>query len=139
MTHTTHSEEETQAIAAELATTLKGGEVVYLQGDLGAGKTTFVRGVARALGFTEPVRSPTFTIMNRYPVDHPTIKQILHVDLYRIEDTSELIPLALEEELGRPKTVAFIEWPERGGDQLQDPDKTIIFQVDGDTHTIEIN
>lgn len=139
MRHTTNSEKETRSIAAEFANTLKGGEVVYLKGDLGSGKTAFVRGVVQELGFKDPVRSPTFTIVNRYPVHHSTIKQIIHVDLYRIEDSSELIPLALEEELGQTDTVTFIEWPERGEGNLLAASSTITFQIDGDAHIIQLN
>ncbi len=136
--HSTKNEQETQVVAQEFASTLKGGEVVYLHGDLGAGKTTFVRAAARALGFTEPVRSPTFTIVNRYEVTHPTIKQILHVDLYRIEDASELVPLALEEELGRSEVVTFIEWPERAQGNLANASTTINMGILGEEHQIEI-
>jgi len=139
MVHTTNSEKETQFIAAKFATTLKGGEVVYLKGDLGSGKTAFVRGVVQELGFEDPVRSPTFTIVNRYLVDHPTIKQIIHVDLYRIEDPSELIPLALEEELGQTDTVTFIEWPERGEGNLLAASHTITFQINDDAHIIQLD
>ncbi|NQV89515.1 MAG: tRNA (adenosine(37)-N6)-threonylcarbamoyltransferase complex ATPase subunit type 1 TsaE [Parcubacteria group bacterium] len=138
MMHSTKNEQETQVIAEEFTKTLKGGEVVYLHGDLGAGKTTFVRAVARALGFTEPVRSPTFTIVNRYEVTHSIIRQIIHVDLYRIEDPSELIPLALEEELGRPGVVTFIEWPERAHGNLAEASTTINMKILGDEHQIEI-
>ncbi len=106
------SEEETKKLAAEFAAGLRGGDVVFLTGALGSGKTTFVRGVAEALGFHEPVRSPSFTIVNHYPIEHSPVKQILHVDFYRIDDPSEIPPLALEEEVGRPDTVTFIEWPE---------------------------
>lgn len=112
MRYESHSEEETKKIAADFARNLIGGEVVFLQGELGSGKTTFVRGVAEAFGFHEPVRSPSFTIVNRYPVSHDTVKQILHVDFYRIDDPSEIPPLALEEEVGHSDTVTFIEWPE---------------------------
>ncbi|MBI4437997.1 tRNA (adenosine(37)-N6)-threonylcarbamoyltransferase complex ATPase subunit type 1 TsaE [Candidatus Uhrbacteria bacterium] len=111
-THRTYSDEETKTLAAEFARTLLGGEVIFLQGELGSGKTTFVRGAAQALGFHEPVRSPTFTIVQRYPVVHGAIRQLLHVDLYRLKDPSELTALALEEDLGQPDTVTFIEWPD---------------------------
>lgn len=118
MINRTQTEEETRTLGEEFAHMLKGGEVVFLQGDLGAGKTTFTRGVARALGFGQPVRSPSFTIVNRYPVEAEAIRQILHVDLYRMEDPSEIPPLALEEEMGLPDTVTFIEWPQKGGDHV---------------------
>lgn len=110
-TYTTHSEQETKNLAAKFSRTFHGGEVIFLEGDLGSGKTTFVRGVAEALGYFDPVRSPSFTIVNRYRIEHPTIKQILHVDLYRLKDASELTALALEDELAHPDTVAFVEWP----------------------------
>jgi tRNA threonylcarbamoyladenosine biosynthesis protein TsaE len=136
MEHITHNQEETKAVAKTIALSLKSGDVVHLHGDLGAGKTTFVRGVAEYFGFKEPVRSPSFTIVNRYPVEHNTIKTILHVDLYRIEDTSELVPLALEDELGQPGVIGFIEWAEKGGDKLMPATKNITFTISGDVHKI---
>jgi tRNA A37 threonylcarbamoyladenosine biosynthesis protein TsaE len=76
------------------------------------------------------VRSPTFTIVNRYPVDRGTIKHILHVDLYRLRDVSEIPALALEEELRRVETVAFVEWPERAQGLLGTPTGTCSFLAD---------
>ncbi|MBI5793519.1 tRNA (adenosine(37)-N6)-threonylcarbamoyltransferase complex ATPase subunit type 1 TsaE [Candidatus Uhrbacteria bacterium] len=136
MSTTTHSEQETKNLAAEFARTLHGGEVIFLEGDLGSGKTTFVRGVAEALGFVEPVRSPTFTIVNRYPVTQGAIRQILHVDLYRLKDPSELTALALEEELRRPDTVVFIEWADHADGLLGSPTYAIIFSVHDLEHQI---
>lgn len=132
-TYSTHSEQETKTLAAEFARTLHGGEVIFLEGDLGSGKTTFVRGVAESFGFGEPVRSPSFTIVNRYHIDHSTIKQILHVDLYRLKDASELTALALEEELVRPDTVAFIEWPNAVHPVQWKPTQTIQFSFNNQT------
>lgn len=135
-TYSTHSDSQTYALAAEFARKLRGGEVVFLHGDLGSGKTTFVRGVAQALGFNEPVRSPSFTLVNRYPIDHGNIKQILHVDLYRIDDPAQLAPLALEEELGRPDTVAFIEWPQNAKGLVAEPSHEIVFSIVDNARTI---
>ena len=106
-----HSQEETKQIASEFAKTLEGGEVILLDGDLGSGKTTFVQGLTQHFGFTDPVRSPTFTIMNIYEVEHSTIKRIVHMDFYRLKDPHELHPLGLEEWLGMSDTVVLIEWP----------------------------
>lgn len=106
------SPEQTKQIAAEFARTLKGGEVVLLEGDLGAGKTTFVQGLVGVFSHDREVRSPTFTIVNIYPVSHDRIKAIVHADLYRIKDASELPALGLEEWLGRKDTVVLVEWPE---------------------------
>jgi tRNA threonylcarbamoyladenosine biosynthesis protein TsaE len=111
MMYETHTAEETKSIAANLASSMKGGEVIELRGELGAGKTTFVQGFVGALGYTDPVRSPTFSLMNIYPVNHGSIKEIVHLDLYRLEDASELRGLALEDWLGRKDVVVLIEWP----------------------------
>jgi tRNA threonylcarbamoyladenosine biosynthesis protein TsaE len=109
---TTSSPEETEAFAARLAARLQAGDVVAVSGELGAGKTTFVRGAARALGVTEPVSSPTYTIGHRYEAPTP----VAHLDLYRLanldpEDWGDLEPYF-------DGTVAFVEWPEHGGDWL---------------------
>jgi len=108
----TASPEETEALAARLAGRLAVGDVVAVSGELGAGKTTFVRGAARALGFAGTVSSPTFTIGHRY--DAPT--PVAHLDLYRItgldsEEWGDLEPYF-------DGSVAFVEWPEHGGDWL---------------------
>ena len=108
----TASPAETEALAARLAELLAAGDVVTISGELGAGKTTFVRGAARALGVTGPVSSPTFTIGHRYEAPTP----VAHLDLYRIEGLDP-------EEWGDLEpyfdgTVAFVEWPEHGGDWL---------------------
>ena len=137
MKHLSHSEQETKKLAAEFAGGLVGGEVVFLSGDLGSGKTTFVRGVAESLGFHEPVRSPSFTLVNRYSVSHGDIKQILHVDFYRINDPAEIAPLALEEETGRADTVTFIEWPESVPTPFT-PTHTISFVAAPGSHTIVV-
>ena len=111
----TASPDETEALAARLARLLAPGDVVVLSGELGTGKTTFVRGAARALGVTEPVSSPTFTIGHRYDADPP----VAHLDLYRIagldpEEWGDLEPYF-------DGTVAFVEWPEHGRDWLPRP------------------
>ena len=108
----TASPAETEALAARLAARLIPGDVVTISGELGAGKTTFVRGAARALGVTGPVSSPTFTIGHRYEAPTP----VAHLDLYRIarldpEEWGDLEPYF-------DGTVAFVEWPEHGGDWL---------------------
>jgi tRNA threonylcarbamoyladenosine biosynthesis protein TsaE len=108
----TASPAETEALAAGLAAHLRPGDVVTISGELGAGKTTFVRGAARALGVTGPVSSPTFTIGHRYEAPTP----VAHLDLYRIagldpEEWGDLEPYF-------DGSVAFVEWPEHGGDWL---------------------
>jgi tRNA threonylcarbamoyladenosine biosynthesis protein TsaE len=102
-----NSAAQTEAIGAEVATGLSPGDVVLVEGELGAGKTTFVRGASRALGVEEIVSSPTFTIGQRYPAPVP----IAHVDLFRVGDLGSEDPDLLDEYL-RPDTIAFVEWPQ---------------------------
>jgi tRNA threonylcarbamoyladenosine biosynthesis protein TsaE len=111
----TGSAAETEAVAAELAADLRPGDVVLVSGELGAGKTTFVRGACRALGVAVPVTSPTFTIARRYEDGRVPIS---HLDLFRLaEGLAEEEPELLDEEVG-PDRVAFVEWPEVAGDGL---------------------
>ena len=100
---------ETEAIAAELARRLAPGDIVLVSGDLGAGKTTFVRGACRALGVTGPVTSPSFTIARRYDGAVP----ISHLDLYRLGNLADEDPALLADELAADR-IAFVEWPEVG-------------------------
>jgi tRNA threonylcarbamoyladenosine biosynthesis protein TsaE len=104
--HETSSPDQTEAIAAELAAGLAAGDVVLVEGELGAGKTTFVRGACRALGVDGVVTSPTFTIGQRYPGAVP----VSHLDLYRVADLGAEDPDLLDEYLG-PDRIAFVEWP----------------------------
>src|SRR6266480_4556567 len=105
--HQTTGPEETEVIGAELSERLSPGDVVLVEGDLGAGKTTFVRGASRSLGVTVPVTSPTFTIGQRYPAPVP----VAHVDLFRIADLGQEDPELLADYLG-PDTITFVEWPD---------------------------
>jgi tRNA threonylcarbamoyladenosine biosynthesis protein TsaE len=109
----TASPEETEALAARLAQRLEPGDVVLVSGDLGAGKTTFVRGAARALGVRVPVTSPTFTIAHRYEGRIP----VSHLDLFRLDGLDAEEPELLADELA-PDRIAFLEWPEHGGPDL---------------------
>jgi tRNA threonylcarbamoyladenosine biosynthesis protein TsaE len=104
MRFTTRAASETQALARALGALLRAGDVVLLSGDLGAGKTTFTKGVAEALGVKEPVTSPTFTIVQEYEGSVP----IAHVDVFRLQRVQELYDLGFEELLeGR---VVLVEW-----------------------------
>ena len=105
----TASPEETEALAAELARQLVSGDVVTVAGELGSGKTTFVRGACEALGVREHVTSPTFTIGHRY---HAAGGEISHLDLYRFEGVSAAEWGDLEPYFD--EAIAFVEWPEAG-------------------------
>jgi tRNA threonylcarbamoyladenosine biosynthesis protein TsaE len=110
----TASPEQTEALAAQLAQRLQPGDVVLVSGELGAGKTTFVRGAARALGVGVPVTSPTFTIARRYEDGRVPIS---HLDLFRLHGLDAEEPDLLADELA-PDRIAFVEWPEQGGPDL---------------------
>lgn len=99
---------QTEALGAELAATLKPGDIVLVRGELGAGKTTFVRGAATALGVPDQVTSPTFGIGHRY---HGSEVTVSHLDLYRLAGLQEEEPALLDDYLD-PGTITFVEWPE---------------------------
>ena len=111
---------QTEAVAAELAGRLRPGDVVLVSGELGAGKTTFVRGACRALGVTAAVTSPSFTIARRYDGAVP----ISHLDLYRLVDLGDEDPALLADELGDDR-IAFVEWPEVGAPVGLDAERVV--------------
>ncbi len=104
----TQSAAETEALGAELAARLEPGDVVVLHGEVGAGKTTLIRGACRALGVSEPVTSPTFTIGQRYAGGRLPVS---HLDLYRLEGGLDGEDPALLDDYLDPRGVAFVEWP----------------------------
>lgn len=104
----------TESLGAQLAATLRSGDVVLVRGELGSGKTTLVRGAARALGVSDPVTSPTFSIGHRYPAG-PLI--VSHLDLYRLAGLEHEEPQLLKDYLGAGR-IAFVEWPETGAPEL---------------------
>ncbi|MDX6634704.1 MAG: tRNA threonylcarbamoyladenosine biosynthesis protein TsaE [Solirubrobacterales bacterium] len=113
----TGSAAETEALGARLAERLRPGDVVLLSGELGTGKTTLVRGACRALGVTDPVTSPTFTIGQRYGGGRMPVS---HLDLYRLQTLEGEDPALLEDYL-RPEGIAFVEWPAAGSGRLDRP------------------
>ena len=125
---------ETEALAAEVAAALVPGDVVLVSGELGAGKTTFVRGACRALGVDGPVASPTFTIGSR----HQGRIAVAHLDLYRLEDDADEDPGLLADYL-TPDTVAFVEWPERAPWSLGDASLAVRLEhLGGDRRRISV-
>ena len=131
----TSSAAETEALGAELAAGLEPGDVVVISGDLGAGKTTLIRGACRALGVEGPVTSPTFTIGQRYEGGR---LPIAHLDLYRLEDIEAEDPALLDDYLG-PGGIAFIEWPAIAAPSLSDR-RVLAVEIDhagGDWRRIE--
>ncbi|HEY2623625.1 MAG TPA: tRNA (adenosine(37)-N6)-threonylcarbamoyltransferase complex ATPase subunit type 1 TsaE [Dyella sp.] len=111
-------EAATAALAQQLAGALDEGLVVYLHGDLGAGKTSFARALLGALGVGERIKSPTYSLVESYRAQG---RAAWHLDLYRIADPGELEWLALDE-LSDPAALVLVEWPERGAGALPTPD-----------------
>ncbi len=123
MTLTTHSEEETIALGKKIGDKLQEGDIIALQGTLGAGKTTITKGIALALGIDETITSPTFCLISEYEGTMP----LYHMDVYRLEGSEDFINLGVEDMLyGRG--VCLIEWSEKIMDEL--PKNTIILRLE---------
>jgi tRNA threonylcarbamoyladenosine biosynthesis protein TsaE len=131
------SADQTEALGAALAVDLRPGDVVLVAGDLGAGKTTFVRGAARALGVEEPVTSPTFTIGARYHGRVP----VAHLDLFRLGGDLEGEDPGLLEDYLAPDAVAFVEWPDAAAPELEGRRlrRVRLAHAGGDHRTVEID
>ena len=119
------STETTEKFAAELAAKLPMGSVLALHGNLGAGKTVFARGFARGLQITEPISSPTFTIVQEYPCAQG---MFFHLDLYRIDNSDSAYAFGIDEFLYDKQGMTLIEWPERIADIL--PETTIHITIE---------
>ena len=126
---------ETEALGARVAERVAPGDVVVVSGEVGAGKTTLIRGACRALGVTDPVTSPTFTIGQRYGGGRLPVS---HLDLYRLQSLEGEDPALLDDYLG-PDGVAFVEWPAAGAERLGRPALEIrLRHADGERRDIEI-
>jgi tRNA threonylcarbamoyladenosine biosynthesis protein TsaE len=126
---------ETEALGARVAARLEAGDVVVISGEVGAGKTTLIRGACRALGVAGPITSPTFTIGQRYSGGRLPVS---HLDLYRLESLDGEDPALLDDYLG-PDGVAFVEWPAAGAGRLGRPALEIRLEhVGGERRRIEI-
>lgn len=119
--------EATEALAAALARTQPARAVVYLEGELGAGKSTLARAWLRALGVTGAIKSPTYTLIERYPVPGG---EAAHLDLYRLAGAAELDFLGLDD-LAADATLWLVEWPERGAGSLPAPDLRLKLATEG--------
>lgn len=117
----------TDALGARIAASLRVGDAIALQGELGAGKTTLARAILRALGVSEVVPSPTFTLVQSYDTARLTVR---HFDLYRIVESAELEELGIDEALD--EGAALIEWPERAASRL--PDDALRVALSADDH-----
>ena len=122
------SEQETEELGSRLARNLPGGAVVAMYGDLGAGKTAFVRGMARGMGLSCRVSSPTFTIVNEYLGE----RELIHFDMYRLSGADELFEIGWEDYLNRG-AVCAVEWSEKVRDAFFGDEITVTIEKLGDT------
>jgi tRNA threonylcarbamoyladenosine biosynthesis protein TsaE len=129
----TDGPEQTEAAGAQLAASLSPGDVVLVEGEMGAGKTTFVRGAARALGVEGPVTSPTFTLGNRYAAQVP----VAHLDLHRLSTLAGEDPGLLDDYVDTA-TISFVEWPEVAESELEASVRVRLEHLGGDRRRIEV-
>ena len=135
MTRFLAAEADTLALGAALAPGLRPGMVVYLCGELGAGKTTLARGVLRGLGVTERIKSPTFTLVEPYTISS---LYLYHFDFYRFNRSEEWEDAGLREYFDRA-SVCLVEWPEKAGGRLPAPDVRIALAVDGSGRSVTLS
>ncbi len=134
MEYITHSPEETEAVGAQLAKQLTAGTVLAYRGDLGAGKTAFTRGLARGLGYNDPVTSPTYTVVNEYLGGR---LPLFHFDMYRLSSADDLWDIGWEDYLLRGGVCA-VEWSERVEAALENPIYITIEKLDDTTRRITV-
>jgi tRNA threonylcarbamoyladenosine biosynthesis protein TsaE len=124
-------------VLASTAAKLRGAAVLALSGDLGAGKTAFVKKLAEHLGITEEVTSPTFVIMKSYTIPgHPVFQTLTHIDAYRVDDTDEMRVLGWAELLQDPTQIIALEWPERIAEIVPEDAQHIALELTGGMRTI---
>lgn len=127
-------EAETIAFGAKLATIVSPGNILYLQGDLGSGKTTFVRGILKGFGFKGTIKSPTYTLVEGYEFNWGSA---YHFDLYRLTTPEELESMGIREYFDQ-NAVIIVEWPERGKGFLPLPDIEFLFKYSKDKREVEL-
>ncbi|MBU0647111.1 tRNA (adenosine(37)-N6)-threonylcarbamoyltransferase complex ATPase subunit type 1 TsaE [Patescibacteria group bacterium] len=139
MKYYTKTAEETLALAKKFAKELKGGEIIGLIGNLGAGKTLFTKGIAIKLGIKKSITSPTFVLMKIYPVNsHEQIKFLVHIDAYRIKSANDLIAIGANEHFDQPDTVTIIEWADKIKKILPKKTKFIKITIDRENRIINV-
>ena len=134
MHYITHSPEETEKLGAALAQRLQPGTIIAYTGDLGAGKTAFTRGLAKGLGYTQPVTSPTYTIVNEYLGGR---LPLFHFDMYRLASSDDLWDIGWEDYLER-EGVCAVEWSENVQDAMEDAITVTIEKLGENTRRITI-
>ena len=128
------NEIETTEIGAKVASYLQGGEIIYLKGELGTGKTTLVRGALHKLGFVGNVKSPTYTIVEPYSIDNHVV---YHFDLYRLNDPEELESLGIRDYCDG-QSICFFEWPEKGENLTPNADINLLLTYTKEGRNVEL-
>jgi tRNA threonylcarbamoyladenosine biosynthesis protein TsaE len=134
MKYLSKNEKETMKIATDFAKTIRGGEVILLSGNLGAGKTVFVKGLAKALGVKDTVKSPTFNLMKCYRLavvsrQLSDVSEFCHMDAYRLNNLRDILDIGAEEYIGHKGAITIIEWAERAGGIENLPGKIIKIKI----------
>ena len=135
MTRTLQTAAATAEFGATLARALHGGLVIYLRGELGAGKTTLARGILQAMGVTERIKSPTYTLVEPYNLSK---LYLYHFDFYRLRHPDEWLDAGFREHFNA-ESLCLVEWPEKAGAQLPPADLTVDLGVDGDTRSMTLS
>lgn len=129
------NQQETEAFGAELWQALPDKCLIFLNGDLGAGKTTLVRGLLRAAGYLGTVKSPTYSLVEEYDLGG---RRVFHFDLYRLKDPEELEWMGMNDYLAQ-NALCFVEWPQMGEGFLPPPDLSLLLEIVGEGRSIQIN
>ncbi len=134
----TRSPEETEKLGKKFANDLHPKDVVFLIGNLGSGKTTFTKGIARGLGITSRIISPTFTVVRTHLTNSRQIETLYHLDLYRLQSKEEALGVDIKDYLEDEKGVVVIEWPEISQNIVKGTVWKVFFEDLNDTRSIEI-
>lgn len=134
----TGSSDETESQGEKFAKDLHPGDVVFLIGELGSGKTTFTKGIAKGLGITTRITSPTFVLVREHHANNESIKTLYHLDLYRLGSKNDVLGVDLTDYLNDSKGVVVIEWPELSQSIIKGSVWKVIFDYMGDKRSIEV-
>ncbi|MCD4761198.1 tRNA (adenosine(37)-N6)-threonylcarbamoyltransferase complex ATPase subunit type 1 TsaE [bacterium] len=134
-----NSDKETAKIATDLVADIKGGEVIALSGNLGVGKTVFVKALAKAMGIEKNITSPTFVLMKVYSVDYKNIDKFVHVDCYRLRGQEDLFEIGLGDYLSYDNIIVAVEWADKVHNLPASAIRVHIDLLEGDKRKINIS
>ncbi len=138
MKFVTKSPEQTEKLGEDFAKNLKPQDVVFLIGNLGSGKTTFTKGIARGLGIKNRILSPTFVVVRSHSTSNENIQTLYHLDLYRLKDEGEVLNVNLTDYVNDEKGIVVIEWPEMSQEIVKKNVWKVKFEINENERSIEI-